>query len=301
MENRQRDFSSEASASASASSQAKGRARAREPNGPGGHFGWTTSECARSNRHSATFPTKIPKGTGRARHVAGDHRARAHTRRSHQTKISQRRRHPTLCGGHSVSPSCQSAIKAEADFGSRPPHLFTKPRCYPKPLCNDMVRASIPSAAVVAVVLTVFAHSLAVVAGIALHLRQYQDPNSPLLVDLPACDYYRCIVTWKHGDTVSINWINAPTGTVNLVMMINDNNDVAYQIANVSSPSQPGFCDAGKGLGVVVAGKPCGRFSFIVPTEWTTGRNCESGASKATLRYAMLTFYRPSCAHSSSP
>ncbi|CAO1626476.1 unnamed protein product [Parajaminaea phylloscopi] len=115
--------------------------------------------------------------------------------------------------------------------------------------------------------------TLASASSGALSARQYQDPNSPLLVDSPACEYYRCIVSWKHGDTVNINWINAPKGTVNLVMMINDNNNVAYQIANVSSPSQPGYCDAGNGLGVVVAGKECGRFSFVVPTEWTTGRN----------------------------
>lgn len=61
---------------------------------------------------------------------------------------------------------------------------------------------------------------------------------------------------------------------VNLVLMTNNNSEVAYQIANVSSPSQPGYCDAGNGVGVVVPGKECGRFELVVPSEWTTGRNC---------------------------
>lgn len=107
---------------------------------------------------------------------------------------------------------------------------------------------------------------------------QYQDPSSELVLDSPACGFYRCAVTWKHGDKVDINWQNAPAGMVNLVLMTNDNSEVAYQIANVSSPSQPGYCDAGNGVGTVVPGRECGRFEFIVPTEWTTGRNCESAA-----------------------
>lgn len=110
----------------------------------------------------------------------------------------------------------------------------------------------------------------------SLQARQYQDPNSQLVVDSPSCDYYRCIVTWTHGDPVNINFYNAPTGTVSLAMMVNENTEVAYQIANISSPSQPGYCDAGNGLGVVVAGKSCGRFAFTVPSEWSPGRNCES-------------------------
>ncbi|CAO1635244.1 unnamed protein product [Sympodiomycopsis kandeliae] len=107
----------------------------------------------------------------------------------------------------------------------------------------------------------------------SLQSRQYQDPNSPLLVDYPSCAYYKCIVTWQHGQSTHINWINAPDGQVQLDLMTNDNNDVAYPIANVSSPSQPGYCDAGEGVGVVVKGKQCGQFAFIVPTEWTPGRN----------------------------
>lgn len=58
--------------------------------------------------------------------------------------------------------------------------------------------------------------------------------------------------------------------------MTDNNNAVAYEIANVSSPSQPGYCDAGEGVGVVIPDKPCGRFAFTVPSEWTTGtKNCE--------------------------
>lgn len=137
----------------------------------------------------------------------------------------------------------------------------------------------------------------------ALSARQYQDPNSPLLVDSPACTFYRCIVTWKHGSTVNINWINAPKGTVNLVMMTDDNNSVAYQIANVSSPSQPGYCDAGSGLGVVVAGKPCGRYEFVVPTEWTVGRNCKHAFGAAFLCQGtrLLTMYASACEYNRTP
>ena len=105
--------------------------------------------------------------------------------------------------------------------------------------------------------------------------RQYQDPNSPLLVDYPSCSFYRCIVDWTHGQQTYVNWINAPNGDVQIDLMTNDNNDVAYPIANTTSPSPSSTCDAGQGEGVAVQGKACGRFTFIVPTEWTPGRNCE--------------------------
>ncbi|PWN18214.1 hypothetical protein BCV69DRAFT_285194 [Microstroma glucosiphilum] len=106
---------------------------------------------------------------------------------------------------------------------------------------------------------------------------EYQDPNSELVVDYPACGYYRCIFKdWTQGQPAYINWQNAPYGTVKLQLM-NDYSDtnqtLAFEIGSAASPSQPGYCDAGDGLGVVVQGTQCGRFEFIVPSEWKTNYN----------------------------
>lgn len=117
------------------------------------------------------------------------------------------------------------------------------------------------------------------VSAVSLQTRQYQDPNSQLLVDYPSCSFYKCIVDWTAGEKTYINWSNAPTGDVQLDLMMNDNNDVAFPIANTTSPSASSTCDAGQGVGVEVAGKPCGRFSFIVPSEWVSDRNCEYSIS----------------------
>lgn len=39
------------------------------------------------------------------------------------------------------------------------------------------------------------------------------DPNGKVLyVNYPSCGYYKCSVTWKRGQRVYINWLNAPKG-----------------------------------------------------------------------------------------
>lgn len=39
------------------------------------------------------------------------------------------------------------------------------------------------------------------------------NPNGKVLyVNYPSCGYYRCSVTWKRGQRVYINWLNAPKG-----------------------------------------------------------------------------------------
>lgn len=113
---------------------------------------------------------------------------------------------------------------------------------------------------------------------------EYQSTDSELVVDYPACGYYRCIFTeWTQGQPAYINWQNAPYGTVKLQLM-NDYSDtnqtLAFEIGSTPSPSQPGYCDAGDGLGVVVQGSNCGRFEFIVPSEWKTNFNCEYSGSE---------------------
>ncbi len=53
--------------------------------------------------------------------------------------------------------------------------------------------------------------------------------------------------------------------------MTNNSADLAYNIATVPAISQPGYCDAGAGVGTVVEGATCGGFSFIIPSTWKAG------------------------------
>lgn len=57
-------------------------------------------------------------------------------------------------------------------------------------------------------------------------------------------------ITW--GDTIPVNWLNAPQGNVSIDLVKNPGGDLAYHIATVPGTSEPGYCDAGFGLGTVV-------------------------------------------------
>lgn len=125
-----------------------------------------------------------------------------------------------------------------------------------------------------------FTKSLAVAAALALPAlasadqtlapRQYQDPNSQLVIVEPACDFYMCTIYWEPGSQVVVNWLNPPSGDVRIDLMKNNNSDVAYEVATAPAVSQT--CDAGAGYGQPGPnGATCGGFVFSVPSSWAAG------------------------------
>ncbi|SNX81383.1 uncharacterized protein MEPE_00088 [Melanopsichium pennsylvanicum] len=100
--------------------------------------------------------------------------------------------------------------------------------------------------------------------------RQYQDPNSELVINNPACDFYRCYIFWEPGTQVAVNWINPPQGSVQVDLMTNNNSDVAYNVG--TAPAVSNTCDAGSGYGQPGPnGAECGGFVFTVPSSWNAG------------------------------
>jgi len=103
-----------------------------------------------------------------------------------------------------------------------------------------------------------------------LETRQYQNPDSTLVINNPACDFYQCTIYWEPGTQVAVNWANPPTGTVQVDLMTNNNSDVAYNIG--TAPATSNTCDAGAGYGNPGPnGATCGGFVFTVPSSWAAG------------------------------
>lgn len=103
-----------------------------------------------------------------------------------------------------------------------------------------------------------------------LKVRQYQDPNSMLVINEPSCNFYQCTIYWEAGQQVAVNWINPPQGTVKVDLMTNNNSDVAYTIG--TAPAISNTCDAGAGFGQPGPnGAQCGGFVFTVPSSWNAG------------------------------
>ncbi|EST09715.1 hypothetical protein PSEUBRA_000090 [Kalmanozyma brasiliensis GHG001] len=126
-----------------------------------------------------------------------------------------------------------------------------------------------PLAKTMAVVAALAAPAL-VAATSNLQIRQYQDPNSQLVVNNPACDFYQCTIYWVPGTQVQVNWANPPSGTVQVDLMTNNNSDVAYNIG--TAPAVSSTCDAGAGYGNPGPnGAQCGGFVFTVPSSWNAG------------------------------
>ena len=103
-----------------------------------------------------------------------------------------------------------------------------------------------------------------------LEARQYQDPNSTLVLNNPACDFYQCTIYWEPGTEVQVNWSNPPQGDVQIDLMTNNNTQVAYNVG--TAPAVSNTCDAGAGYGQPGPnGAQCGGFVFTVPSSWNAG------------------------------
>ncbi|GAK62599.1 cytoplasmic protein [Moesziomyces antarcticus] len=128
------------------------------------------------------------------------------------------------------------------------------------PLAKSLALASLLAAPAMA----------AVTSRPQLEVRQYQDPNSPLVINEPSCDFHQCIIYWVPGSQVAVNWINPTQGTVQVDLMTNNNSDVAYNVGTY--PATSNTCDAGAGYGQPGPnGAQCGGFVFSVPSSWNAG------------------------------
>ncbi|SJX60103.1 uncharacterized protein SRS1_11416 [Sporisorium reilianum f. sp. reilianum] len=128
-----------------------------------------------------------------------------------------------------------------------------------------------PLANLLAVAAVLAAPALASAASSNLVVRQYQDPNSELVINNPACDFYQCTIYWEPGTQVAVNWVNPPSGgNVQIDLMTNNNSDVAYTVG--TAPATSNTCDAGAGYGQPGPnGALCGGFVFTVPSSWNAG------------------------------
>ncbi len=127
-----------------------------------------------------------------------------------------------------------------------------------------------PLAKTLAVVAALAAPALAAAAS-NLQARQYQDPNSQLVVNNP------CLRLFTNAPSTGNQ---APrsrsTGPILLrapfrsTSMTNNNSEVAYNIG--TAPAVSNTCDAGNGYGNPGSnGAQCGGFVFTVPSSWNAG------------------------------
>ncbi|SDA05370.1 BZ3501_MvSof-1269-A2-R1_Chr12-1g03354 [Microbotryum saponariae] len=79
----------------------------------------------------------------------------------------------------------------------------------------------------------------------------------------------QCLVTWRKGATVAVNWLGPPPGNVSIELVPVKGGTTYTIVASYPSISQEGYCDGGYGLGVVTHGVECGRVEFKVPSGWS--------------------------------
>ncbi|KAA1067509.1 hypothetical protein PGT21_007844 [Puccinia graminis f. sp. tritici] len=91
--------------------------------------------------------------------------------------------------------------------------------------------------------------------------QSYLEPD----VTSPACASYKCEVVRQPGDALHINWLNAPSGDVKLVLA-SETNGKSYTIAERIAGTQRD-CHHGD-----TGHRPCGQYTKIVPANWTSGK-----------------------------
>ncbi|GAC96644.1 hypothetical protein PHSY_004227 [Pseudozyma hubeiensis SY62] len=150
-------------------------------------------------------------------------------------------------------------------------HLHSDPLA-PSPIRQaTLVSKMAPLAKFLAGAAVLAAPALAAVAP-KLQLRQYQNPDSTLVIDEPSCNFYQCTIYWAPGQQVAVNWYNPPSsGDVQIDLMANnDTSELAYTVG--VAPAISNTCDAGNGYGQPGSnGKQCGGFVFTVPSSWNAG------------------------------
>ncbi|KAE8215087.1 hypothetical protein CF327_g1583 [Tilletia walkeri] len=96
--------------------------------------------------------------------------------------------------------------------------------------------------------------------------RQEPKPGKTLYVNAP------CSITYKTGDLVAVNWLNAPlNGNVQVALMSHNPDKVAYKLTTAPPKIDSNFCDSDNGLGVPVNHRTCGRVEFKMPSLVASG------------------------------
>ncbi|KAE8236865.1 hypothetical protein A4X13_0g9001 [Tilletia indica] len=96
--------------------------------------------------------------------------------------------------------------------------------------------------------------------------RQEPKPGKTLYVNAP------CSITYKTGDLVAVNWLNAPlNGNVQVALMSHNPDKVAYKLTTAPPKIDSNFCDSDNGLGVPVKHRTCGRVEFKMPSLVASG------------------------------
>ncbi|OAV86329.1 hypothetical protein PTTG_09685 [Puccinia triticina 1-1 BBBD Race 1] len=93
----------------------------------------------------------------------------------------------------------------------------------------------------------------------------YLDQSLTLYVTSPACASYKCEVVRSHGDKLHINWLNAPSGDVKLVLA-SETDEQSYTIKERIAGTQSGCYHGDNGQ------RPCGQYTKIIPANWAYGK-----------------------------
>ncbi|EST05303.1 hypothetical protein PSEUBRA_005573 [Kalmanozyma brasiliensis GHG001] len=119
--------------------------------------------------------------------------------------------------------------------------------------------------------LTLLSALASVCTTLVLAQASNDDPRGKVLyVNYPSCDYYKCKVTWRPGQSVYVNWLNAPKGGLRIQLAPQDGTTglSTYTItSNVGSIHgyNTGQCDRAG------TNEKCGRFNWVVPANVKAG------------------------------
>lgn len=135
---------------------------------------------------------------------------------------------------------------------------------------NHSPRPHTPSATMVR--LTTLLTTLILTSTAVLGQASNNDPHGKVLyVNYPSCDFYQCTVTWHQGESVYVNWLNAPKGGLRIQLAPQEGVEglKTYTVTdNVGSIHgyKEHKCD---NMGT---GEKCGRFDWVVPKDVKEGK-----------------------------
>ncbi|PLW18071.1 hypothetical protein PCANC_04711 [Puccinia coronata f. sp. avenae] len=95
--------------------------------------------------------------------------------------------------------------------------------------------------------------------------QSYNDQSTTLYVTSPSCASYKCEVTIHHGDTLNVNWLNAPSGDVKLVLA-SETDSKSYTIKDRIAGTQSDCYHGDNGH------RPCGQYNKTIPKDWAYGK-----------------------------
>lgn len=119
--------------------------------------------------------------------------------------------------------------------------------------------------------LTLLSTLATVCSTLVLAQASNDDPRGKVLyVNYPSCDYYKCKVTWRPGQSVYVNWLNAPKGGLRIQLAPQDGTTglstytITPKVGSIHGYSAHKCNDMG-------TGEKCGRFDWVVPANVKPG------------------------------